>query len=193
MSERPFMQLYVSDFIGDTLDLSTEQVGAYLLLLMAMWKSDDGSLKNEPTKLARVARVAIESWTSVWSDLEPYFEIVDGKVTNGRLSLELANFARKSAARAEAGSRGGKAKALKDKGGGIAIATPLPQHLLQKPEKKERARATGPTESLVKLDRYRDEVLFLACEKLTQPVRSYMQFNSWPADVVAKAQASLVH
>jgi hypothetical protein len=27
MSERPFMQLHVSDFVGDTLQLSTEQIG----------------------------------------------------------------------------------------------------------------------------------------------------------------------
>ncbi len=33
------MQLYVSDFVGDTLQLSTEQIGAYMLILMAMWNA----------------------------------------------------------------------------------------------------------------------------------------------------------
>jgi uncharacterized protein YdaU (DUF1376 family) len=40
VSERPFMQLYVSDFVGDTLMLSAEHVGAYLLLLIALWNAD---------------------------------------------------------------------------------------------------------------------------------------------------------
>ena len=40
MSKRPFMQLWVSDFIGDTLDLDAKEIGAYMLLLMSMWQRD---------------------------------------------------------------------------------------------------------------------------------------------------------
>ena len=61
MSERPFMQLYVSDFVGDTLLLSTEHIGAYLLLLIALWNAD-GVLPNEEAKLARVARLSVKRW-----------------------------------------------------------------------------------------------------------------------------------
>jgi hypothetical protein len=60
MSERPFMQLYVSDFIGDTLQLSTEQIGAYMLMLMAMWNAG-GTLPDDDVKLSRVVRMPVKN------------------------------------------------------------------------------------------------------------------------------------
>lgn len=189
MSERPFMQLYVSDFVGDTMDLSTEQVGAYLLLLMAMWNAG-GELKNDATKLARVARLPADYWAAVWSDLLPYFDVADGKVTHGRLAKELAKFAKKSAARSEAGKRGVEAKALKKRNSAQAIASGLLKHSPETRKKNARS-ATGPTEGVV-LDRWADEHLFKACEAVTgETVPDYMQRQIFPAYVVAAARQAM--
>lgn len=189
MSERPFMQLYTSDFLGDTQDLSAEYIGSYLLILMTMWNKG-GTLPFDEVKLARIARLTVEEWRLAWVDLGPLFDVVDGVLTHGRLASELDKFARKSAARKQAGSRGGKAKALKDKTPVLANAT-AKAIASSRYQNNRRARATGPTESAVKLDRFRDEVLFKACEKLTAPVPSFMQFQMFDRDIVAQAEASL--
>ena len=146
MSERPFMQLYVSDFVGDTLTLTTEHIGAYLLLLIALWNAD-GALDDDEEILAVTARLPIDRWRVIWGRLSKYFVIADGKVTHNRLTKELEKFASKSAARSEAGRRGGFAKALKDKNMGLANAMPLPRHLPE-PDKKSAQAHGDPTEGL---------------------------------------------
>jgi len=128
MSERPFMQLYVSDFIGDTLHLSTEQIGAYMLLLMAMWNAG-GKLPSDEAKLARVTRMSVKKWKAIEGDLMPFFEADGGFISHNRLTKELIKSESKSQLRAAAGSAGGTAKALKDKKAHLANANALPQHL----------------------------------------------------------------
>lgn len=128
MSERPFMQLYVSDFIGDTLHLSTEQIGAYMLLLMAMWNAG-GRLPNDDAKLARVARLSVKKWKGISADMMPFFTVDGGTIAHNRLTKELQKSESKSQSRASAGAAGGRAKALKDKDARVANATPAPQHL----------------------------------------------------------------
>lgn len=128
MSERPFMQLYVSDFIGDTLSLSTEQIGAYMLLLMAMWNAG-GQLPADEAKLARVARMSVKKWKAIADDLMPFFEVEGDLVSHNRLTKELEKSESKSYSRATAGAEGGRAKALKDKEARLANAMPMPQHL----------------------------------------------------------------
>ncbi|WP_234907322.1 YdaU family protein [Rhizobium rhizogenes] len=128
MSERPFMQLYVSDFIGDTLQLSTEQIGAYMLLLMAMWNAG-GKLPSDEAKLARVARMSVKKWKAIADDLMPFFEVDSDIIRHNRLTKELQKSESKSQSRASAGAEGGRAKALKDKEARVANAMPEPQHL----------------------------------------------------------------
>ncbi|UVK37816.1 DUF1376 domain-containing protein [Mesorhizobium sp. AR10] len=140
MSERPFMQLYVSDFVGDTLQLSTEQIGAYMLLLMAMWNAG-GSLPDDDTRLARVVRMSLKKWRAISADLLVFFERADGVLCHNRLTRELAKSMVKSEARAAAGARGGAAKALKTRGVGVANACPSPQHLPESRNQKEKAAA----------------------------------------------------
>lgn len=127
MSATPFMQLYVGDYLADTLHLTTEQHGAYLLLLMTMWRAD-ASLPNDPVKLARIARVSTKRWPSVWSEIAPFFVVDGDKITNPRLTKEHQKAVSISQERRNAGKKGGEANALKSKASGEANASDLPKH-----------------------------------------------------------------
>src|SRR5688572_9182603 len=91
MSDRPFMQLYTSDFLGDTQFLSAEYVGSYLLLLMTMW-NNDGWLDFDEVTLARVSRLTVEEWRLAWTKLGRFFDVEDDRLTNQRVTSELRKF-----------------------------------------------------------------------------------------------------
>lgn len=106
MSNQPWMQLWVADFIGDTLHLSDAEVGQYMLLLMAMWRNG-GTLPDEPKKLARIARNEVS--TAVMA----FFERDGSSICQKRLLEELTKAKAKSAVRSKVGKAGARAKALK--------------------------------------------------------------------------------
>ena len=114
MSATPFMPLYVADYLGDTQHLSVEQHGAYLLLLMAMWRAG-GRLPSDPSKLARIVRLSTTKWLRIADDVMAFFDLDDGEITQKRLTVEHEKAAKKHERRVNAGSQGGKAKALKNK------------------------------------------------------------------------------
>lgn len=141
MSQNPFMQLYVGDYLADTLDLTTEQHGAYLLLLMTMWRHG-ARLPNDPSKLARIARVSARRWHLVWSEIQHFFYVDGDDVRNKRLDREHQKAVSISEKRSASGAAGGRAKALKDKDAHLANATDLPKHS-QKPEPEEKEEANA--------------------------------------------------
>ncbi|MEI4262749.1 DUF1376 domain-containing protein [Roseovarius sp. D0-M9] len=51
------LPLWGDAFVRDTLDLSADEVGAFNLLLWAMWSRESCDLPDDDRKLARVARV----------------------------------------------------------------------------------------------------------------------------------------
>jgi uncharacterized protein YdaU (DUF1376 family) len=83
------MPLWVADFLADTLELDAKQVGAYMLILMAMW-GRDGRLPNDERKLKRVARCG-RDWPRVWAAIGHYFTVDGDQITQDRLRSELQN------------------------------------------------------------------------------------------------------
>lgn len=127
MSERPFMQLYVSDYLGDTRHLSCEQHGAYLLLLMTMWNAG-GNLPDDDTKLARMVCLSVKKWRAIRDDILAFFVVNDGTISHNRMTKELRKSEAKSQSRASAGAKGYAAKALKHNKPAQANASALPKH-----------------------------------------------------------------
>lgn len=54
--KRPWMPLYVTDYLTDTLDLSAEEHGCYLLLMMLCWRRPNCDLPNDMEWLKRSVR-----------------------------------------------------------------------------------------------------------------------------------------
>lgn len=147
MSAPPFMQMYWSDYFGDTRHLSCEQHGAYLQLLGGMWLAG-GSLPDDARKLAKITGCTASRWAKIAGDVLAFFDIADGLLTHKRVGIELKKAQEKSIKRAVSGSRGGTAKALNSHKANIANATVLPQHLPEPEPDTERA-PTEPSGSAV--------------------------------------------
>jgi uncharacterized protein YdaU (DUF1376 family) len=127
MAKAPFMPLYTSDYLGDTGHLSTEEHGAYLLILMQMWNAG-GALPADPSKLARVARCSTKKWLAMQDNVLAFFNIDGDQITNNRLTKERQKVEAKTEVRRSAGAKGGAAKALKTKEQPLANAIAKPYH-----------------------------------------------------------------
>ena len=88
MSALPYMPLYVADYLADAAHLTTEEHGAYLLLIMTYWQRGK-PLPADPDRLARIARMPSERWADVQRTLSEFFALVDGHWHHKRIDAEL--------------------------------------------------------------------------------------------------------
>ena len=106
MTSLPYMQLYTSDYLADTAHLTTEEHGAYLLLIMNYWQRGK-PLDNTDGRLAHVARLSADRWAAVEGVLGQFFK-VDGVIwTHARIERDLDKIRDKSSKLAANGSIGG--------------------------------------------------------------------------------------
>ena len=81
-----WMPIYIGDYLADTAMLSTEQHGAYLLMLMAYWKN--GPLPDDDEILANITRLPIDRWKKTRGLLLGFFSVIDGFLINRRSDEE---------------------------------------------------------------------------------------------------------
>jgi uncharacterized protein YdaU (DUF1376 family) len=80
------MPVYIGDYLADTMHLSTEQHGAYLLLLFHLWRR--GVLQDDDAVLAQITGLPMRAWSLTRAVLAEFFEIHDGYWRHGRLERE---------------------------------------------------------------------------------------------------------
>jgi len=82
-----WMPLYIGDYLADTARLTTEQHGAYLLLLMDYWRS--GRLPDNDQILAQISKLSPDAWSNAKAMLMQFFSIEDGYWIHARVEKEL--------------------------------------------------------------------------------------------------------
>lgn len=106
------MSLYVGDYLQDTTKLSTEQHGAYLLILMEMWKAG-GRIPDTEAELAASARLPVKRWRQIGGMVRALLmSTEDGFVTQKRLAKEIERVSRLSETRRAVSDLGVMARAI---------------------------------------------------------------------------------
>jgi len=105
--KRPWMPLYVGDYLGDTGHLTTAQHGAYLLLMMHYWRK--GELPDDDRQLSKITKLPLKTWCEYRPTLQEFFH---SGWKHKRIDAELERMMRVSEKRAIAGQKGGLGSAL---------------------------------------------------------------------------------
>jgi Uncharacterized protein conserved in bacteria len=83
-----WMPLFIGDYLKYTARLSTEQHGAYILLIMDYWTN--GPPADDDEELAVITRLDLRSWRRHRPKIERYFRIEDGVWRHKRIDAELS-------------------------------------------------------------------------------------------------------
>lgn len=99
---RPWMPLYVGDYLRDTHHLSLKEHGAYMLIIMHYWTY--GKVPETPTQKCRCLGIQLKQLPSIWSAIAPFF---DENGRHKRLDAELEKHRIISEKRKLIGQKGG--------------------------------------------------------------------------------------
>jgi len=101
-----WMPLYIRDYLVDTMHLTAEQHGCYLLLLMHQWTR--GSIPSDMQGLRNICRLGgdPEHFSSIWNILRPFFSDNGDSFVQQRLAVEKEKSEGRRSERSKSGSLG---------------------------------------------------------------------------------------
>lgn len=96
MSKPAAIPFFGDAYLADTTHLTTEEHGAYFLLLLAAWRQDDCALPNDDRKLARITGLTPRKWGAIRGTILEFWTIENGRIFQPRLRKEHAYVCKKS-------------------------------------------------------------------------------------------------
>ena len=90
MSKPSHIPLFPDAYLRDTMHLTTEEHGAYVLLLMAAWGTADCTLPNDEKRLAALVKMPVARWRKIAPTILEFWTIDRGRISQKRLLKEWA-------------------------------------------------------------------------------------------------------
>jgi uncharacterized protein YdaU (DUF1376 family) len=119
MSQAPSMPLYWDAYLADTTHLSTEEHGAYFLLLGAMWRRN-GSVPDDDRDNARIVGLSVAKWRRIKARLAPFLTFEGDEISQKKLRETWEITQEKIEKNRQNGARGGRPVSKKSNGLGLA-------------------------------------------------------------------------
>jgi uncharacterized protein YdaU (DUF1376 family) len=126
---RAWMPMYWGDYLADTLHFSTEEHGAYLLLIAYYWCN--GGLPPDDDDIRKITKCSRYQWKKMRDHIYKKFDRSGGTILHKRLDRELAKYLEKS----RVNSANAKRKHADRHGISLAHPDPDPDRI----DKKEKA------------------------------------------------------
>jgi hypothetical protein len=136
MASLPYMQFYPGEYLADTAHLTTEQHGAYLLLLFNYWQRGK-ALDNSNERLTSVVRLSNERWNDIKPVLKEFFDIENDTWFHKRMERDLADFRASLEQKKKAGKASAEKRYGKSNGRSTGAEQPLHGSLNEKKRKEK--------------------------------------------------------
>ncbi len=136
MSKAPAMPMYWDAYLADTTHLTTEEHGAYMLLLAAMWRRN-GSVPDDDRDNARMLGLTPAKWRKTKARFAATiygFIVENGAITQEKLQKTWKNTQEKIEKNKLNGAKGGRAASNKSNNLAEANATNSPERNATIPE-----------------------------------------------------------
>lgn len=105
MGKHVWFPFYFDDYLADTHGLTTEEHGAYLLILIELYRAG-GELPYDEKMLRRITGLSAYKWKNFCKIFDKYFEKISQKFHHPRVTEQLA---RQALIAAQATEKAGKA------------------------------------------------------------------------------------
>lgn len=103
-----WMPFHIGPYLGDTMHLSRDQHGGYLLLILAYWRRGS-PLPDDDGYLSATVKATIAEWRKLRPVLAAFFRVGDGVWRHKRIEAELALAIKNTETKRNAGRAGGEA------------------------------------------------------------------------------------